>query len=560
MSFYWETNRSPLWNNPFLQNDLVAQHSQRYTNISDITAHRSPLTTMELTNSEPSKSPNIAETPPLGFVQRMRQKFDDLSRKAAQSASISPHSRKKRYPSADDILADNDELSFSLANRMVHLPTTTMQENADEIHQSDTIDSFRNESTKTKVSPISRPTSLFQQSVSFDDDEQLIITKPLREVSVLRQKFEEISNFDMFGSIKRVNSNRLRRYNRRHLSDSSLNEPNEETEFIQAYRRLKRSSPIYRHKENTSPYESYDELERKKAKNASYADPTGLLIVGSTARIFFERDITETQRPLLPVRVVDLINPPDPVSARDTYNPNLLEENISFGVQANDYNSPVNDKNQSPPPEEPKPTFLSETDESLPTLTDKTSFISVQTVPPSALIRRDILSAKISDNNCPSDSEKQFPWSRSRPQPNTAVNELDEVRRLVRKFTASREKQAALLDETLQMASPKEIPQPPTIIRQPQITPRYVSFGIRDLPSSTYVVTKLTASPNEYKPLIPEKPVHYGRQLMDRSAVTPAKISSSSTHVVTIVVGDDDSRYFTQGCADFSQKSFVVAI
>ncbi|VDK17812.1 unnamed protein product [Anisakis simplex] len=44
-----------------------------------------------------------------GIVQKLRDKFAEMSNIATQNVRISPHSKRKRFPSADDILSDEAE-------------------------------------------------------------------------------------------------------------------------------------------------------------------------------------------------------------------------------------------------------------------------------------------------------------------------------------------------------------------------------------------------------------------------------------------------------------------
>ncbi|KAK0404825.1 hypothetical protein QR680_017651 [Steinernema hermaphroditum] len=57
-----------------------------------------------------------------GIVRRLKERFSKISGAVSQDAEISPHSRRKRYPSVDDILS-TDEISTEQARRN-HLETS----------------------------------------------------------------------------------------------------------------------------------------------------------------------------------------------------------------------------------------------------------------------------------------------------------------------------------------------------------------------------------------------------------------------------------------------------
>jgi hypothetical protein len=46
-------------------------------------------------------------------VKKLREKFSQLANSVSQTAQISQHSRRKRYPSADDLLSADEAVQHS---------------------------------------------------------------------------------------------------------------------------------------------------------------------------------------------------------------------------------------------------------------------------------------------------------------------------------------------------------------------------------------------------------------------------------------------------------------
>ncbi|TKR81377.1 hypothetical protein L596_015254 [Steinernema carpocapsae] len=287
-----------------------------------------------------------------GIVRRLKDRFNKISGAFSQDAEISPHSRRKRFPSVDDILS-TDEISTERARRghLEHSRTNGYHQSQDQLDLKPTTHaSLPPVVTVSRVEPTPSPAPQVQgfteAQASYiihnpgrvrrlvpvtvpmapQNQEKSIDENTLESISLLRAKFERSS--------RRLEAKSEKRAFRSH-SAATHEKENGEPEFLQVHRRLKKT-----------PYRG-DALSSDEERTPSISSADSKYCIQTN----------ESN---------DFLNPPaDPIPhATHNQKPTVF----------------VNPSDRSPPPEEPQPRDL--IDEESPCLSDSdTASYDVSVVP-----------------------------------------------------------------------------------------------------------------------------------------------------------------------------------
>ncbi|VDK17731.1 unnamed protein product [Anisakis simplex] len=289
-----------------------------------------------------------------GIVQKLRDKFAEMSNIATQNVRISPHSKRKRFPSADDILSDEaenrDQTPYRPENYLLkNSANKSVSETSVEASSSPQVEKGE-QSKKFVVESMQH-----RSDAMYDDSKSLPAQFPAAhytaheeppprvQISSLREKFETAI------------------WNRttRSYSTPPHTYESDEPEFIRVQRRIRSQSRDQVLADITPSDGSYRNRfirpaflavkKEQKVIEPETKDSWGLPQLKGSARIIVQsppkdESSAKSGHPL-PVRVAELISPPDPDTARLS-----LPEPTTF--QPPPHYEPTE---SSPPPEEPKP-------------------------------------------------------------------------------------------------------------------------------------------------------------------------------------------------------------
>uniref|UniRef100_A0A914ZBX9 Uncharacterized protein n=1 Tax=Parascaris univalens TaxID=6257 RepID=A0A914ZBX9_PARUN len=302
-----------------------------------------------------------------GIVQKLCAKFSQIANMATESVEISPHSRRKRFPSVDDILFEDEHKRFSrFEYRSINYSCGNLSAQRDQ-----SLDALDKISPKTDVlNDLSKCILNVEIKPQLDDATEKMRSQALSDeikdeepkqqvqISALREKFERYSKrHESIADSKAKVAAVASRPAPRSRSAVPQVDDTEEPEFIRVQRMLRRSgsrdelqadiapmSQTYRSR-ILSPVNS----ESNRITEEKQMAPSLPRLKG-TARVVVETNKDEWKNASgapLPLRVSELINPPDPDSARLT---------LSELIRSPHYEA----TELSPPPEEPKPTSNNE--------------------------------------------------------------------------------------------------------------------------------------------------------------------------------------------------------